>query len=463
MPARVKKMKRKMNNTLLFRSAPAAQAFYKPLQAVSTLLSVAVAGSGRFLCKAGFRRKVVFHSFLILTITQLFFSCGKRNDGQRLTCRVERQDFREEVVAEGTAQSVSTMTIACGNDIDGTIKYIVDDGTYVSTGDTVCIIESHEMENDLDELLTYLEASEAERTKTAATYHLEHALQTARMETGLAEASIASLDSLELQFSPPLQRRIKELRLRRAAIEQERARMNLRSMEVAWRVDSQRIETWITHLHRRIANQRERIAGLTLRAPQNGLAIIAESWVEDRPLQVGDNVWEQMPIVVLPDVTNMEVVMKIPEGDYKRINVDDRVDISFASDPDNRAWGRITKKMPVGEEASRGSRVKLFEVTASVDSALATIRPQSSARCRICLRLMEDTLVVPSVCVVDADSAKVAYVCRDGHTVQQEVEVAYASPAQTVIARGLNEGDELLLLRPTSGAIRRKQFLNRNE
>ena len=141
----------------------------------------------------------------------LFVSCGERGDSQKLTCRVERQDFREEVVADGTAQSVNTVTIACGNNIDGTIKYLIDDGSYVSAGDTICIIESHDMENELDELLTLLEASEAERTKMTATYHLEHALQTARMETGLAEATIASLDSLELQFSPPLQRRIKEL------------------------------------------------------------------------------------------------------------------------------------------------------------------------------------------------------------------------------------------------------------
>ena len=399
---------------------------------------------------------------VLSTLFILLFLCACRGTGGggNLTCRVERQDFREEVVADGTAQSVSTVTIACGNDIDGTIKYLIDDGVFVNAGDTLCIIESHEMENELDELLKLLEASEAERTKMSATYHMEHALQTARMETGQAEALIASLDSLQLQFSPPLQRRIKELQLRRAAITQERAQMNLRAMEITWRVDSQRIETWMTHLHRRIADQRERIAGLTLCAPQNGLAIIAESWSEDRPLQVGDNVWERMPIVVLPDVSNMEVILKIPEGDYKRINVDDLVEISFASDAENQAWGRITKKMPVGAEAQRGSRVKLFEVTASIDSCLNTIRPQSSARCRICLRLMKDTLVVPSVCVMDADSTKVAYVRRDGHTVQQEVEVAYTSPSQAVIARGLNEGDELLLLRPTSGAIRKKEFLN---
>ena len=399
--------------------------------------------------------KKVLHLLVLLILT----SCGGAGDASRLTCRVERQDFREEVVADGTAQSISTLTIFCGEGIDGTVKYLIDDGSYVNTGDTLCIIESHEMENTLDELLKLKEAIEAERTKTAATYHMEHALQMARMETSQAEALIASLDSLQLQFSPPLQRRIKELQLRRAAIEQERVQMNLRAMEVTWRVDSQRIETYYAYVLRRIADQRQSIEGLTLRAPQPGLAIISESWSEDRPLQVGDNVWDRMPLVVLPDVSKMEVMMMIPENDYKRIDIDDAVDITFSSDPDGQAWGHITKKMPVGTESTRGSRVKLFEVTASVDSTLHPIRPQGSARCRICLHLMEDTLVVPSVCVMDADSTKVVFVRQNGHIEQREVEVAYSSPSETVIARGVKEKEELLLLRPASGAIRKKNFL----
>lgn len=401
--------------------------------------------------------------FLSLLPTLLLLSC-KGGDGKNApTCHAERRDYREEVVANGTAQSVNTLTIACGPDIDGTIKYLIEDGSLVSKGDTLCILEDHDMENRLDELLKTLEASEAERTKSAATYRMEHALQTARMETGMAEAGIASLDSLQLQFSPPLQRRIKELNLRRAAIQQERARMNLRAMEVTWHVDSQRIETWITYVRRRIEDQRERLAGLTIRAPQDGLAIISESWREDRPLQVGDNVWEQMPLVLLPDVQNMEVVMMIPESDYKRINPGDPVDITFAADPDGQAWGHITKKMPVGVEASRGSKVKLFEVTASIDSTLSSVRPQSSARCRICLRLMKDTLVVPSVCIMDADSTKVVFVrSHTGHVEQREVEVAYASSAEAVVARGIEEGEDLLLLRPADGAIRKKTFLRKD-
>ena len=401
--------------------------------------------------------KIVFRTLVFLL---LLCSCGGGDNVKGLTYTVSRQDFREEVVCDGTAQSVSTQSVACGENINGTIKYLVEDGTLVSAGDTLCIIESHELENEYDEMKTLLEALEGERTKAAATYHMEHALQIARMETGKAEASIASLDSLQLQFSPVLQRRIKELNLRRNAIEQERTLMNLRSLEISWRVDSQRIETYLAYVLRRMDDQRERIKGLTLCAPQNGLAIIGESWREDRPLQVGDEVFDRQPIVMLPDVSNMEVVMMSPEADYKRINVDYRVDFTFSSDADNRAWGHITKKMPVGSEITGGSRVKLFEVTASVDSTLHSIRPKSSVRCCIGLRLMEDTLVVPSVCVMDADSMKVVYVKHgSGHIEQREVEIAYASPSETVIARGVKENETLLLLRPTSGAIRKKTFL----
>ena len=223
----------------------------------------------------------------------LLCSCGGGREGGNLTCYVERRDYREEVVADGTAQSVSTVSIACGENIDGTIKYLIDDGTFVSAGDTLCIIESHELENEYDQMKTLLEAMEGERTKAAATYHMEHALQVARMETGKAEASIASLDSLQLRFSPVLQRRIKELNLRRNAIEQERTLMNLRSLEITWRVDSQRIETYLAYILRRMDDQRQRIDGLTLCAPQNGMAIIADSWREDRLLQVGDNVFDR--------------------------------------------------------------------------------------------------------------------------------------------------------------------------
>lgn len=279
----------------------------------------------------------------------------------------------------------------------------------------------------------------------------------------MASASMESLDSLQRTFAPPLQRRISELKLRRSHLEQERCRHNLEAMETAHRIDMQRIDTWIHHIYRRIADEKQRIDNLVLKAPQDGLVIIPDSWSSEAPLKVGDNVLSEMPLAILPDISHMQVVMRLPENDYKRISVGDSVSFNFPSNADNIAWGRITKKIPVGVEAMEGSKVRLFEVTASIDSSLAPVMPQTGTRASIRLRMLRDTLVVPSVSIFTEDSLHVVFVRHPGGQIEQrEVEMAASSLTRTAIARGVREGETLLLLRPAAHCIRKKIFLSDN-
>jgi hypothetical protein len=56
----------------------------------------------------------------------------------------------------------------------------------------------------------------------------------------------------------------------------------------------------------------------------------------------------------------MKVMISASEGNYKRINVSDFVEYSFDAMPENKAWGKITKKAPVGQPVSENSKVKFF-------------------------------------------------------------------------------------------------------
>lgn len=402
---------------------------------------------------------------VVLVCGVMLCGCKKSSSVKRVpVSKVERGDFREDIIADGDAQSKTTRMLVCPPEINGKIQYLVEDGSYVHEGDTLCIIESEELDNSLDELEKALEELEGQRVKTDATFHLEHALQTAKMESNIAVTQIASLDSLQLRFSPPLQRRIKELNLRRAAIEKEKCRKALEALEIYYRMDIQSLSKHMDYIHRRIADVREVQDALVMRAPQNGLALVAYSMNLARPFLVGDEVWNGIPIVSIPDVSNMQVQLYVPENDYKRINVDDSVSFTFSADTENQAWGHIVRKMPVGKESNAGSRYKLFEVTAAIDSSLAQVMPQSSVHCRIRLRLVRDTLVVPAVSIFDVDSSKVVYVrMPSGYVEQHEVEVACSSLTTAVLARGVEEDDELLLLRPADNRIRRKVYLSETD
>lgn len=391
----------------------------------------------------------------------LLSACSDGLDSTASTsCTVERTDYLEEIQCDGYAESVNTMVIN-SHGVWGKIKYIIDDGTEVQEGDTVIIIDSPEIEQELDNLAKMLDATIAEKDKTIANYNLEKALQTAKMETNIAAASMESLDSLQQTFAPPLQRRISELQLQRSHLEQERCRRSLEAMEIANRIDIQRIDTYLNWIYRRMADQRKLMQSLVIRAPHGGLLLISDSWSTGKKFKIGDEVWDEMPLAILPDMSHMQVVMRMPENDYKRIAIDDSVEFSFPSAADNIAWGRISKKIPVGVEATEGSKVRLFEVTAVIDSALAHVMPQTGTHASIHLKALRDTLVVPSVCIFDEDSVKVAYVrLPNGHIEQREVETAASSLSQTAIAKGVREGETLLLLRPANHRIKRKVFLN---
>ena len=407
-------------------------------------------------------RQYLFRGLCALVTGGLLLSCGKKDVATSSSCFVERGDYVEEILGDGYAESVNTVVLMT-NGVWGKIKYIIEDGTEVVAGDTVIVIDSPEIEQQMDDLLTLLKAIQAEKEKTVATFNLEKALQTAKMETNIAAAQMESMDSLQLTFSPPQQRRISELQLKRSHLEQDRCRLNLEAMEIANRIDMQRINTYMNWIYRRMDDQRQMMKKLVVRAPHEGMVLISDSWTTGAKFKQGDEVWDEMPLAILPDLSQMQVVMRLPENDYKRIDIDDPVEFTFPSNAENHAWGHITKKIPVGVEATKGSKVKLFEVTASVDSSLTHVMPQTGTHASIRLNMLKDTLLVPSVCIFDEDSLKVAFVQRDnGQIEQREVLTAMASLTQTAVAKGLGEGERVLLLRPASHKIRHKIFLNDN-
>ena len=117
--------------------------------------------------------------------------------------------------------------------------------------------------------------------------------------------------------------------------------------------------------------------------------------------------------------------------------------------PNNFAWGHITKLSPVGQTRTEGSTVKTFEIEASIDSMLTSVDPGMSAQCRIFLRHIPDTIVVPTVSIFEKDSLKVVYVeQRAGHYEERSVKLGESSPRSTVITNGLKVGEKITLIRP---------------
>ena len=394
-------------------------------------------------------RKNIVQSCLTAIIGIAFISCSSKN-GEELTCyTVERGAFVDVLRVEGFTESLGSVTLTCPPDVDGSIEYLVESGTMVKKGDTLCIIEDLSIEERYDNLLIDLENSYADLESTKANAQLELAMLEAQVRTNEAETQIAGLDSVQLLYLSPTERRIKELQMEQSAIRRERLNKQVDKQKIIQQADIKKAESKISRIERRVESQRELLQSLILLAPRDGLAIRARRnpWTAQTWL-VGDNVWNGRAVVTMPTIDSMKVLIYAQETEYKRIEVGDSVEYTFDAMPDNRAWGRITKLSPMGLKRTEGSEVKTFEVEASVDSVLQPLDPGLSANCRIFLQHVPDTLVVPTVCIYKRDSVDVVYVRKGKKYEERVVRLSITTPRSSVIADGVNEGEQITLIKP---------------
>lgn len=379
----------------------------------------------------------------------LFASCSSGEGGALPTYAIERMAYEDVLVLDGHTESVNSVNINCPPEVDGTIINIVESGTLVKEGDVVCEIEDVGIENSYENLLIELESAFAELEKLKASQQLEFALLEAQVKNNDAETLLAGFDSIQMLYMSPVERRTKELQLERASIERAHLLKKLDATKLMQEVDVMRIEKRISRLERRLETEKQRMESLQLRAPKGGIAVRARrrAWREDT-WTIGDNIWDGRTVVTIPDLDSIKVVIYVQETDFKRLQMGDSVAYTFDAMPNNRAWGRITKMASVGMARTEGSQVKTFEVETSIDSLMFPVEPGLSARCQIFIQHIPDTIVVPTISIYDEDSSKVVYVQKGRKYEKREVTLGIGSPKMTIVDKGLNEGEQIALIKP---------------
>jgi len=392
----------------------------------------------------------LFYTYLTLIF---LFSCtsGKYNDVPTYT--VSYKNFENTLTIDGFVEPVETVTTTCPPNTDGVIIYLVDDGTLVHAGDTLCKIEFQDLQTEYDGLVTDLESTIADFNKTKANLDMQYAILEAQVENNNANTKIAQLDSLQLIYSPPNIRRIKELELERTAIQKHQIDTKLHSLEIINQSELRRWDLRIKRIKNRVADAKKRLDDLTIRAPKDGLVILATNRSTGLKNKVGDPVWTPMPLFSIPELSRMKVRISASETEYKYINLDDSVVYTFDAMPGNSAWGKIMKKSPIGTPYKNGSQVKVFDIEASIDSVLTMPSPGYTANCRIVLKEIKDTLTVPQVCVFEEDSMKVVYVKNKKGFERRQVSTGISSSKEVIISSGLEENEEVAITKPVNNLI----------
>lgn len=398
---------------------------------------------------------LLYFIFLLLLLP----SCQTKKSDNIPLFEVVNANFEDYILIDGYIESVKSTNINCPQGTSGEIVFMLDDGAIVEEGDLVSIIKDENLLSTFESYKANLEGIEADLAKTTANHNMQLALLEAQVKTNEAQTSIAEMDSLQLKYSSDNQKKIKLLELERTAIERNRYLKKLNALKIIQRSELKNREMRFRMFDQRMKDVEEKMASLEVRAPHAGMLLRSVSPMTGRKLGVGDRIWNGVTLFTIPDMNDMKVMISASEGSYKRIDVDDPITYTFDALPGDTAWGKMIKKSPIGKPITRDSKVKIFEMEASVDSAQQIPTPGLSAECKVMLQRVADTIVVPQIAVFEVDSIKVVYVKLDKGFEKRQVITGLSSPKEMVIEAGLKWNEKIALSKPASSLIKREKML----
>ena len=220
----------------------------------------------------------------------------------------------------------------------------------------------------------------------------------------------------------------------------DKARVTLEAHDRTTAADLKVLRIALDKARREVAQSEESLRGLQLRAPRAGVVLLGRSPQEDRPVQLGDNLWPGLRAASLPDLSELEVAAYLPEVDDGRVLPGQAVRVILDSALDRIHQGRVEVVAAVAQDARYAGGFKVRVSLAKTDPA--SMRPGLSARVEVVRRTFKDALVVPRGAVSWRDAQ--ARVARPGGGFT-EVTLSACLTLECVVENGLGEGDRVAI------------------
>jgi HlyD family secretion protein len=366
--------------------------------------------------------------------TRRWMRAERSVDASRLNFGVVRRgDLDRDVSAQGRIVAAQHPTLF--SPVAGIVAVAVKAGTEVKAGQVLARVESPElMSRRAQERSTLLALqSDLGRQEIAARQSALRNTQAVNVQTmRLAAAKRAMTRAQELHD----QGLLNKVDYERAKDDLEIATLELANVQQTQQLEKETLEYEVKNRRLQVARQQSvvqeterQVKGLEIAAPFGGM--VATVNVQDR-----DSIPANAPILTVVNLSAFEVEFDVAENYASDLLPGTRAEILYES---KTYPGRVTTVSP----EIRDSQVK---GTVVFDGETPPgLRQSQRVSVRMLLERKTGVLKVPRGPFVEAGGGRHAYVVEDGVATKREIQTGSMSVSEVEIARGLREGDEIVL------------------
>ncbi len=155
----------------------------------------------------------------------------------------------------------------------------------------------------------------------------------------------------------------------------------------------------------------------------------------------------QQKIFSLPDLSQMEVSVKIHESVVKKVRPGQKAEIQVEAYPDRGLHGTVLKVATLAVSDNWDRAIKEYETIVHIDDLPegAGLLPGMTAKVTIKASQLDNVLVVPVQAVAEDGTKHIAFVIKGRSVERREVEVGGNNEKFVEIKSGLNEDERVAL------------------
>lgn len=357
-------------------------------------------------------------------------------------------DLRVEAEGRLKSSKAQPLNVPGRNFAQQQLVWMVPDGSPVKSGDVVAKFSPAKGELDLAKALLDLERN----TLARAAKQDELGASAGRLDVDLADVGTnlaiaqryADADSIAYSRNQILDA-IQDkdfLDEKRGKLEWQRGQSASRGAAELGVLDSQRATFDIA-----AKNRREDMNSLELRAPNDGVLVLAPDWTGEKP-KLGSTLWAGEEFASLPDTSSLELELALPQIEAQGVRAGIAVDIHPLGAPHATVRSELTWVATAAQVRSRQNPVKYQLMKASVphDAAVAgRWVPGQAFRAVLHLRGAGAGISIPNVALRTRSGESFVFV-RDGAAfAKRVVELGARGQARSEVVKGLSDGDAVVL------------------
>jgi HlyD family secretion protein len=400
--------------------------------------------------------------------------------GTELTHTITRGDLVVSVIEQGTLESSNNTEILCKVRGFSTVTWVVEGGTFVQPGDELVRLDTKLIEEQLSrtktstfEAMSMLERTraDAEKAEIAIDAYVKgryrSELQGLERQAEVAERNLRVAEKMQAYSNTLFQQGyVTELEVEANAYSLEQAKlvlevnrtqinvlkeykkqMQMETMQGNLKATTTKVQSDEAALRMeesRKTRVMQELEDCVITAERSGLVIYptAEAWKETPDISQGVTVRKDQVLLLMPDLSKMQVKVGIHESIIDRVKPGLTARITM---PDQTLEAKVTTVASVTRPAGwwTGNVVK-YDTIIELPEA-ERLKPGMSAEVEVIMARHEDVITIPIAAVVATEKGDICWVKTAEGTQQRLLKLSDTNDVSIVVEDGVLEGDEVIL------------------